>query len=56
MHKAREAMKSSENYPMQGTVHVDEYVLGGYEKGKPGRSYDSKKNTSTTLSNQLYVP
>lgn len=43
MHKAREAMKSSESYPMEGTVHVDEYVVGGYEKGKPGRSYDSKK-------------
>lgn len=43
MHKVREAMKSSENYPMNGIVHVDEYVVGGYEQSKPGRSYDSKK-------------
>jgi len=32
MHKVREAMKSSENFPMKGTVNVDEYVVGGYEK------------------------
>ena len=43
MHKVREAMKSSENFPMKGIVNVDEYVVGGYEEGKPGRSYDSKK-------------
>ena len=43
MHKVREAMKSSENFPMKGTVNVDEYVVGGYEEGKPGRSYDSTK-------------
>jgi len=43
MHKVREAMKSSENHPMDGNVHVDEFVIGGKEKGKVGRSYDSKK-------------
>lgn len=43
MQKVRKAMKSSENYPMTGIVHVDEFVVGGYEEGKPGRSYDSKK-------------
>lgn len=43
MHKVREAMKSSENHPMDGTVHVDEFVVGGKEKGKVGRSYDAKK-------------
>ncbi len=43
MHKVREAMKSSENNPMKGTVEVDEFVLGGHEKGKVGRSYDAKK-------------
>jgi transposase-like protein len=46
MHKVREAMKSSENYPMVGNVHVDEYVVGGHEESKPGRSYDSKKKKS----------
>jgi len=43
MHKVREAMKSSENTPMDGKVHIDEFVVGGKEKGKVGRSYDSKK-------------
>jgi len=43
MHKVREAMKSSEDHPMDGTVHVDEYVIGGKEEGKVGRSYDSNK-------------
>ena len=43
MHKVREAMKSSENHPIDGRVQVDEFVLGGKEEGKVGRSYDSKK-------------
>jgi hypothetical protein len=29
MHKVREAMKSSENHPMEGIVHIDEFVVGG---------------------------
>lgn len=43
MHKVREAMKSSGQNPMDGDVHVDEFVIGGKEDGKPGRSYDSRK-------------
>jgi len=43
MHKIREAMKSSGNNPMDGIVHVDEFVIGGQEKGRVGRSYNSKK-------------
>lgn len=43
MHKIREAMKSSGNNPMESIVHVDEFVIGGKEKGKVGRSYNSKK-------------
>lgn len=43
MHKVREAMKSSERFPMKGEVEVDEFVVGGKEKGKIGRSYDTKK-------------
>ena len=46
MHKVREAMKSSENYPMDGNVYIDEFVVGGKEDDKPGRSYDSKKKKS----------
>ncbi len=43
MHKVCEAMKSSQDYPMTGVVNLDEYVVGGYEQGKPGRNYDSTK-------------
>lgn len=43
MHKVREAMKSSENHPMDGVIEVDEFVVGGKETGKVGRSYDTKK-------------
>jgi len=45
MHKAREAIKSSEDYPVKGTVNVDEFVVGGYEEGKPDRSYDTQLNS-----------
>jgi len=43
MHKVREAMKPSGGLPMDGSVHIDEFVPGGREEGKVGRSYDSKK-------------
>lgn len=43
MQKVREAMKSSENHPLTGVVHVDEFVVGGKESGKPAISYDAKK-------------
>ena len=29
-------------------VHVDEFVLGGVEQGKIGRSYDTKKKKAVT--------
>lgn len=43
MHKVREAMKSSGTKPMNGDVHVDEFVVGGKETERPGRSYGGKK-------------
>ena len=43
MHKVRSAMKSSELNPVVGTVYVDEFVYGGKEDLKQGRSNDSKK-------------
>lgn len=46
MHKVREAMKSSENHPIDSIVHIDEFVVGGKETGKKGRSYSSKKKKS----------
>src|SRR5699024_9907210 len=43
MHKVRKAMESSESYPIDGDVLVDEFVFGGKEDLKQGRSNDSKK-------------
>ena len=43
MNKVKEAKKSSGNHPIEGNVHIDEFVIGGKEEGKIGRSYDSKK-------------
>ena len=43
MHKVRKAMKSSESQPMEGIVFVDEFVYGGKEDLKQGRSNDSNK-------------
>ena len=48
MLKIREAMESSGNNPMTGIVHVDEFVLGGREKNKVGRSYNAKKKKAIT--------
>ena len=48
MLKIREAISSSGNNPMDGNVHVDEFVLGGREQGKVGRSYQSKKKKAIT--------
>jgi len=48
MLKVREAMRPSGGNPMDGNVHVDEFVLGGVEKGKIVRSYDTKKKKAVT--------
>ncbi|ADV50960.1 hypothetical protein Celal_3705 [Cellulophaga algicola DSM 14237] len=48
MLKVREAMSSSGNNPMDGVVHVDEFVLGGREETKVGRSYNAKKKKAVT--------
>ncbi len=36
-------MSSSLNYPLNGTIHVDEFMIGGTEEGKKGRSKGDKK-------------
>lgn len=36
-------MKSIENYQIDGNVHIGEFVIGGKEEGKVGRSYHSNK-------------
>ena len=43
MHKVRITMQSSGKYPMKGKVQVDEFVFGGKESLKQGRSKDSQK-------------
>ena len=43
MHKVRKSMESSQNHPMNGSVQVDEFVYGGKESLKQGRSKDTKK-------------
>lgn len=43
MQKVREAMKSNGLQKMSGDVQVDEFVIGGHEEDKQGRSYHSKK-------------
>ena len=43
MQKVRKAMKSSQKYPLEKLIHVDEFTVGGKEQGKQGRSYDTKK-------------
>jgi transposase-like protein len=47
MHKVRQAMKSSESNPIEGEVHIDEFVVGGKENGKQGRSYSAKKKKAS---------
>ena len=41
--KVQSAMKSSEQYPLEGEVHVDEFEIGTPQKGEQGRSKSEKK-------------
>jgi transposase-like protein len=41
--KIQQAMASSLQYPLEGVVHVDEFMIGGSEEQKRGRSYGEKK-------------
>ena len=41
--KIQQAMKSSLQSPLTGLVHTDEFVIGGPEEGKKGRSKGAKK-------------
>lgn len=43
MHKVRKGMESSQSFPINGIVQVDEFVVGGKENNKQGRSYNCKK-------------
>jgi hypothetical protein len=37
------AMESSDKYPLEGNVDVDEFFVGGQEEGKKGRGKEAKK-------------
>ena len=54
-HKVRESIKSSEDFPMKGNVNVDQYVVYGYEEGKPDRNYDSSKKEGGMSSITYYI-
>jgi hypothetical protein len=41
--KVQQAMKSSENYPLEKQVHVDEFEIGTPQKGEQGRSRSKNK-------------
>jgi ISXO2-like transposase domain len=41
--KLQKVMKSSKEWPLKGEVHVDEFLIGGYEEQKTGRSKGKKK-------------
>jgi transposase-like protein len=41
--KVQQVMKSSLKSPLTGVIHADEFVVGGPEEGKKGRSKGSKK-------------
>lgn len=41
--KIQQAMQSSGNYPLSGVVHVDEFYVGGEEKGVVGRRKGKKR-------------
>ena len=43
MQKVRKAMKSSQKYPLEKLIQVDEFTVGGKQEGKQGISYDTKK-------------
>jgi len=47
-HKIRGSMQSSNKYPLTGIVEIDEFVIGSKEKGKPGRSTETKKSKVVT--------
>jgi hypothetical protein len=41
--KVMKAMQSSDNYLLTGKIDVDEFFVGGQEKGKKGRGKENKK-------------
>ena len=53
-HKAQMAMKSSEQYPLEQDVHVDEFEIGTPQKGEQGRSKSKKKMRTLMHAPHMY--
>ena len=49
MFKVRNAMASSEQYPLEGNCELDEIMIGGHRRGKPGRGAKNKKKVSVVV-------
>jgi hypothetical protein len=47
--KIQEAMASSESFPLEGSVDVDELAIGGHDEGAQGRSKGDKKLISLSV-------
>lgn len=47
--KIQEAMTSSESFPLEGRVDVDELAIGGHDEGGQGRSKADKKLVSLSV-------
>jgi len=47
--KMMQVMKSSEKYPLTGQVNVDEFMVGGPEQGKQGRSKGKRRQVVVAL-------
>ena len=54
MQKVRKAMESSQQYPLEGNVEADEFMVGGPEKGKRGRSHGEKKLAVIAIKHDEY--
>ena len=55
MIKVREAMSSSGNNPMDGDVHVDEFVIGGRDPGKKKKAITAIQLTEDGKVKRMYT-
>ena len=53
-HKVRQAMKSSKMFPLKNKVVVDEFQVGGPQKGKRGRSKSKKKQVVIAIEHDQF--
>ena len=51
--KVQKAMESSNQTPLSNVLEIDEFSIGGHEKGKPGRSDGKKKKVILAIETVL---